>query len=65
MVVHPVIGFQASDLEDIFKSASYVDLPNQRSTGMLIHINPVNHGPRRFEARFATQYIMQALAERF
>ena len=32
---------------------------------MIIHIKPVNNGPRHFEASFATPYIMQALAERY
>ena len=62
---HQLLVLKPGDLEDIFKSASYVDLPNQRNTGMIIHIKHVNNGPRRFEDSFATRYVMQLLAERY
>lgn len=54
-----------SDLDAIFSAASYVDLPRQKNTGMLIHIKPRGNDLLNFQTSFATPYIMKALAERY
>jgi hypothetical protein len=52
-------------LKDIFHSTSYVHLPLQRETSMLVHVIPHPEDEGGYLSVFATPYVRKLLAEKF
>ena len=70
--LHTQIGnLTLSNMQEIFRSSAYENLPNSKSTYLLIHVNPrKNHISKEidfddWETKFATEYVSQSLTERF